>query len=78
MLIPLARCFRGIVDHAADAIMPARLMITDWIYGPFPKPKPTGSAQCDSGTWGSIKICGVCVSRRAVAPVRAIHCNRVI
>jgi hypothetical protein len=37
MLTPLARCFRGIIDHAADAIMPARLTIADWIYGPHPE-----------------------------------------
>lgn len=34
---PLARCFRGIVDHAADAIMRARLTIADWIHGPYPE-----------------------------------------
>lgn len=37
MLIPLVRCFRGIIDRATDAIVRARLMIADWIHGPYPE-----------------------------------------
>jgi hypothetical protein len=37
MLIPLVRCFRGIIDRATDAIVRARLTIYDWLYGPYPE-----------------------------------------
>lgn len=37
MPIPLARCFRGLIDRTADAIVRARLGFADWSHGPLPE-----------------------------------------
>ena len=37
MLIPLVRCFRGIIDRAVDAITQARLALADQLHGPYPE-----------------------------------------